>query len=150
MAAHEMAVVPQRNRISLAQIDAAVTARIGPARVPGNAQPAVFNRQVAMYLAKHMGGWSTTRIGKFYNGRDHSTVCYSIRRIEILRECNPEVDGLLTLLQGDIRNGERALDRQRLMPDEVGRGTSQPPIITGEFRDRLIERLMQRLRRDEC
>jgi hypothetical protein len=50
-------------RIPLAVIDAAVCARLGPARVAGNAQPAAFNRQVAMYLAKHVGGWSTTTIG---------------------------------------------------------------------------------------
>jgi hypothetical protein len=28
-----------------------------------------------MYLAKQVGRWSTTIIGCFYNGRDHSTVC---------------------------------------------------------------------------
>ena len=48
-------------RIPLSAIDAAVAARLGPGRVCGNAQPAVFSRQVAMYLAKHLGGWSTTR-----------------------------------------------------------------------------------------
>ena len=51
-------------RIPLSAIDAAVAARLGPGRVCGNAQPAVFSRQVAMYLAKHVGGWSTTRIGQ--------------------------------------------------------------------------------------
>ena len=52
-------------RVSLSAIDETVSARLGTTRVAGNAQPAVFNRQVAMYLAKHVGGWSTTRIGKF-------------------------------------------------------------------------------------
>jgi hypothetical protein len=70
---------PIAKRVPLADIDAAVCARLGPARVPGNAQPEAFNQQVAMYLAKHVGGWSTTKIGKFYNGPDHSTVCHSIR-----------------------------------------------------------------------
>jgi chromosomal replication initiator protein len=69
-------------RLPLATIDETVSARLGATRVSGNAQPAVFNRQVAMYLAKRVGGWSTTRIGKFYNGRDHSTVCYALKRIE--------------------------------------------------------------------
>ena len=64
-------------RIPLAIIDKVVSARLGQTRVQGNAQPAVFNRQIAMYLAKHVGGWSTTRIGRFYNGRDHSTVCHA-------------------------------------------------------------------------
>ena len=48
-----------------------------------------------MYLAARVGRWSTTVIGRFYNGRDHSTVCHGIQRIEALRESNPEVDALL-------------------------------------------------------
>jgi Bacterial dnaA protein helix-turn-helix len=76
-------------RLSLAKINAVVSARRGPTRTPGNEQPACFNRQVAMYLAKHVGGWSTTVIGRFYNGRDHSTVSHGIQRIESLRESNP-------------------------------------------------------------
>ena len=43
-------------RVSLAKIDGVVSARLGTTRVAGNAQPAVFNRQIAMYLAKHVGG----------------------------------------------------------------------------------------------
>jgi len=89
-------------RISLTEIDAVVSARLGPTRIPGNAQPACFNRQVAMYLARHIGRWSTTVIGRFYNGRDHSTVRHSIQRIEALRESDPEVDALLTDLKCQI------------------------------------------------
>lgn len=85
-----------RRRISLAEIDAVVSARLGPTRMAGNAQPACFNRQVAMYLARHVGRWSTTVVGRFYNGRDHSTVCYGIQRIEALRESDPDVDALIT------------------------------------------------------
>jgi hypothetical protein len=88
-------------RIPLAAIDAAVAARLGLGRVSGNAQPAVFSRQVAMYLAKIVGGWSTPQIGRFYNGRHHTTVCYAIRRVEVMRETNPDVDGLLTVLTGE-------------------------------------------------
>ena len=60
------------NRIALPRIDSLVSAKLGPARVRGNDQPATFNRQVAMYLAHRVGGWSTTRIGRFYNGRKQS------------------------------------------------------------------------------
>src|SRR3569833_278971 len=101
-------------RLSLATIDAVVSARLGPTRVQGNAQPACFNRQVAMYLAKHVAGWSTTCIGRFYHGRDHSTVIHGIQRIESLRESDPEVDALITELKqqldqetgGTLRNNE--------------------------------------------
>jgi hypothetical protein len=56
-----------------------------------------------MYLANTVGGWSTPQIGRFYNGRDHSTVCYAVRRIEVMREINPDIDGLLTVLTGEVR-----------------------------------------------
>jgi hypothetical protein len=91
-----------RRRISLSQIDAAVSARLGPTRGLGNSQPACFNRQVGMYLARHVGRWSTTAIGRFYNGRDHSTVCYGIQRIEALRVSDPDVDALITELKHEL------------------------------------------------
>jgi hypothetical protein len=91
-----------RRRISLSQIDAAVSARLGPTRGLGNSQPACFNRQVGMYLARYVGRWSTTVIGRFYNGRDHSTVCYGIQRIEALRESDPGVDALISDLKHEL------------------------------------------------
>jgi hypothetical protein len=97
-------------RISLAQIDVVVSARLGPARIPGNAQPACFNRQVAMYLARHVGHWSTTVIGRFYNGRDHSTVCHGIQRVEALRESDPDVDALIAGLKQQLT---REHDREK-------------------------------------
>jgi hypothetical protein len=98
-------------RIALAIIDATVAAHLGTTRVTGNAQPAAFNRQVAMYLAKHVGGWSTTRIGKFYNGRDHSTVCYALKRIEALRQADSDVDALLANLTNQIRSAPLRLSK---------------------------------------
>src|SRR3954470_13946366 len=88
-------VATSGRRISLAEIDGAVSARLGPTRGLGNSQPACFNRQVAMYLAAQVGRWSTTTIGRFYDGRDHSTVCHGIQRIESLKETDPNVDALL-------------------------------------------------------
>src|SRR5215471_6970456 len=100
-------------RVPLTTIDEAVSARLGTTHVSGNAQPAVFNRQVAMYSAKYVGGWSTTRIGKFYNGRDHSTVCYALKRIQALRNANPDIDALLTNLTAEIRSAPVRLSSVR-------------------------------------
>ncbi len=91
--------LPSPRRVRLSEIDSVVSARLGPTRGLGNSQPACFNRQVAMYLAARVGRWSTTAIGHFYNGRDHSTVCHGIQRIESLRESDPEVDTLLSDLK---------------------------------------------------
>jgi chromosomal replication initiator protein len=55
-----------------------------------------------MYLAKHVGRWSTTKIGKFYNGRHHTTVLYSIEKIESLREKDASLDALLELLCAEL------------------------------------------------
>jgi len=61
----------------------------GPTRGLGNSQPACFNRQVAMYLAAQVGRWNTTAIGRFYDGRDHSTVCHGIQQIGSLKGTDP-------------------------------------------------------------
>ena len=90
-----------QKRLSLAEIDAVVSAKLGATRTLGNAQPACFNRQVAMYLAARVGRWSTL-IGRFYNGRDHSTVCHGIQRIEELRDSDPDVDALLSELKTQL------------------------------------------------
>ena len=126
-------------RVSLAKIDGMVSARLGTTRVAGNAQPAVFNRQIAMYLAKQVGGWSTTAIGRFYNGRDHSTVCYALKRVEALRENDPEVDGLVSALADEIKTTVAA-----------GTGRTGGPTRTpgGEelfFNDALLDALADRL-----
>jgi chromosomal replication initiation ATPase DnaA len=65
----ELGPLRVRPSIPTAKIDAIVATNLGPARMTGNAPPNVLYRQIAMYLCKHVGGWSTTRIGRFYNGR---------------------------------------------------------------------------------
>ena len=122
-----------RPRIPLSKIDAVVSEHLGPARVRGNAQPSVLYRQIAMYLGKHVGGWSTTRIGHFYHGRDHSTVCYAVRRIESLRRRDTAVDALLLKLS-------------ELCQRDTG---EQPVPMTSVFnkilRDRLDDALIEEL-----
>ena len=102
-----------QKRLSLAEIDAVVSAKLVATRMLGNAQPACFNRQVAMYLAARVGRWSTTVISRFYNGRDHSTVCHGIQRIEELRDCDPDVNALLTELKRQlIESSQQAMQRR--------------------------------------
>jgi hypothetical protein len=95
-------LTPSWKKTPLLRIDAVVAAHLGETRVRGNAQPAVFHRQIAMYLAKQIGGWSYKTIRRFYNGRDHSTVHYAIRRITEMRESTPDLDALLSRLQQAI------------------------------------------------
>ena len=85
-------------RLSLEQIEATVADHLGRGRVPGNQPGACFSRQVAMYLAKNVAGWSTTRIGRFYNGRHHTTVLHATAKIERLRQTDETLDALLEVL----------------------------------------------------
>jgi hypothetical protein len=133
---------PIAKRVPLVDIDAAVCARLGPARVPGDAQPAAFSRQVAMYLAKHVGGWSTTKFGKFYHGRDHSTVCHSIRRVESIREQNPELDAFLSGLGHESGIKQRNL---RTRPTRLALQRHRPCDPTNSFFDSLADRIVDRL-----
>jgi hypothetical protein len=143
MSAPERAQI-QSVRIPLAIIDRVVSGRLGQTRVQGNGQPAVFNRQIAMYLAKHLGGWSTTRIGRFYNGRDHSTVCYALKRVASLREDDPEVDGLVSSLMAEITTEAPKANRRTV-------AESRTPVATEElccneaFLDALADRLATRI-----
>ena len=84
--------------VSLARIDSVVSAHLGPGRVPGTAQGLCFSRQVSMYLAKRVGRWSLSQIGRFYNGRHHTTVLHAIEKIERLRRTDEAVDALVDVL----------------------------------------------------
>ena len=134
------------SRVPLMTIDDTVSAHLGTTRVSGNAQPAVFNRQVAMYLAKHVGGWSTTRIGKFYNGRDHSTVCYALKRIEALREADPETDTLLTNLTDEIRSATIRPSSLRKAATRNSRVGGFAGAFDEDFLDALADRIVEKLR----
>src|ERR1700761_1127000 len=85
-------------RLSLEQIEATVADHLGPGRVPGNQQGPCFSRQISMYLAKHVGGWSTARIGRFYNGRHPTTVLHAIAKVERLRELDESIDALVEVM----------------------------------------------------
>src|SRR5206468_3432209 len=95
------------------------------------------------YLAKTAGGWSTTRIGRFYNGRDHSTVCHAIRRIEALRESDPEVDGLLTGLRHALSR-EVSETAGTVVPDVCAR-TQSPVQVDAELIEALADRVAARV-----
>jgi hypothetical protein len=138
------------NRIALARIDALVCAKLGPARVRGNAQPAAFHRQVAMYLAHRVGGWSTTSIGRFYNGRDHSTVCHAIKRVQALRDSNPEVEGLLSSLIQELGTDKGAEVNPPSVTTKAYLSRAQDMIWTNEMLDDLAERIASRLRLRKC
>lgn len=139
-------------RFSLATIDAVVSARLGPTRIPGNAQPACFNRQVAMYLAKYVAGWSTACIGRFYNGRDHSTVIHGIQRIQALRDSDPEVDALVSELKDQLDMARDHDDENKSVesPNRHRNGSSlNIDALAEAIADRIWPRILELLQRSK-
>ena len=63
-----------------------------------NSQQIVFPRQVAMYLCKHLTGLSYPEIGKQFNNKHHSTVMYSVEKIEGQRASDSDLRRTLELL----------------------------------------------------
>lgn len=144
-----------QQRVTLAHIDAVVSTRLGPTRGLGKSQPACFNRQIAMYLASHVGRWSTTVIGRFYGGRDHSTVVHSIQRIEAMREADPNVDVLLCDLKSRIGLAAESMEespKPRLLTSSPATQQSELRLlaneITAQLRDVLREELRHTQHRD--
>jgi hypothetical protein len=92
-------------RLSLEQIEATVADHLGNGRVPGNQSAPCLSRQVSMYVAKNVVGWSTTKIGRFYNGRHHTTVLHAIQKIERLRQTDEAVDALIEVITAELSPG---------------------------------------------
>jgi chromosomal replication initiator protein len=57
-----------------------------------NSRQIAFPRQVAMYLCKQLTELSYPEIGKLFNDKHHSTVMYSVEKIEQLRRTDPDLD----------------------------------------------------------
>ena len=102
---HAVSNRPMIWRVSLARVEQVVSAHLGPGRVAGNTAGPCFSRQISMYLAKHLGRWSLSQIGKFYNGRHHTTVLHAIAKIERFRRSDESVDALIEVLTGELAVG---------------------------------------------
>jgi chromosomal replication initiator protein len=57
-----------------------------------NSPKFAFPRQIAMYLSKELTPTSLPEIGKKFSGKHHTTVLYSIRKIERMRKENSDFD----------------------------------------------------------
>jgi chromosomal replication initiator protein len=64
-----------------------------------NAKQVAFPRQVAMYLCKQLTPMSFPEIGRQFNDKHHSTVMYSVEKIDQLRVSDPDLDRTLRTMQ---------------------------------------------------
>jgi chromosomal replication initiator protein len=89
----------QDRRVSIDAIQRAVADRFGlkPGQLKekSNAKMIAYPRQVAMYLVKELTTASLPEIGRAFGGKHHTTVIHSIRKIEELRQSDPDLNRLL-------------------------------------------------------
>lgn len=72
---------------------------IGPKRLRTVARP----RQVAMYLSKTLTTRSLPDIGRRFGGRDHTTILHGIRKIEELRDGDPQLNEDIEMLRRQLQ-----------------------------------------------
>jgi chromosomal replication initiator protein len=66
-------------------------------------QNIVFPRQIAMYIAREITGFSTTEIGQSF-GRDHTTVMHACQKIEERKQADPTLDSTIQNLVRMIKD----------------------------------------------
>jgi chromosomal replication initiator protein len=75
--------------------------KVSDLKSKSNARPVAYPRQIAMYLCKQLTDLSYPEIGKLFNNKHHSTVIYSVEKIDRIRQDDP---GLSTTLENLAKN----------------------------------------------
>jgi hypothetical protein len=134
MPAVETRIATRIWKVPLIRIEQVVSLHLGPGRVRGNERRQCFSRQVSMYLAWHVGGWSTTRVGRFYSGRHHTTVLHAVSKIERLRLEDEALDALLEVLTESLSS-------------EMTKASSEVPQLNWRrpFIDCVTDRILERI-----
>ena len=75
----------QVRKITIEAIQRAVAEQFGmrvlELKQKNNSRAVVVPRQIAMYLIRELTPHSYPEIGKFFSGRDHSTVMYAVQKV---------------------------------------------------------------------
>lgn len=66
--------------------------KVADLKARNNAKSVALPRQIAMYMGKSLTKASLPDIGKAFGGKHHSTVIHSVRKIETMRQTDPEFD----------------------------------------------------------
>ncbi len=98
---------PEDRRLSAAEIIKFVARHYGlkvsEIKSRNNSKQIAFPRQVAMYLCKRLTDLSYPEIGKQFNDKHHSTVMYSVDKIEQLRATDRDFDQTLENMSSHLR-----------------------------------------------
>jgi chromosomal replication initiator protein len=77
--------------------------RLADLKSRNNSKSIAMPRQVAMYLCKKLTHASLPEIGRSFGGKHHSTVIHSIRKVEALRNKEPQFNTLLNSFIESLR-----------------------------------------------
>jgi chromosomal replication initiator protein len=78
--------------------------KVADLRSPSRQRTVVVARGVAMYLARQASGKTLVEIGRFFDGRDHSTVLHACRQIERLVHSDAETRSAVESLQAELHS----------------------------------------------
>ncbi len=92
----------QDRKVTIDSIQKAVADRFGirqnQLKEKSNTKKIVLPRQVAMFLVKELTTASLPEIGRAFGGKHHTTVLHSIKKIEQLRQVDPELNRIIHAL----------------------------------------------------
>jgi chromosomal replication initiator protein len=77
--------------------------KVSDLKSKSNARPIAYPRQVAMYICKELTDLSYPEIGKIFNNKHHSTVMYSVEKIDQLIEDDQQVARTVDMLRKQFR-----------------------------------------------
>jgi len=77
--------------------------KVSDLKSKSNARPIAYPRQVAMYMCKHLTDLSYPEIGKAFNNKHHSTVMYSVEKIDQLIQDDQQVARTIEMLTKQFR-----------------------------------------------
>jgi chromosomal replication initiator protein len=70
---------------------------------PKRTQKIVLPRQLAMYIAREITEYTTTEVGEYFGGRDHTTVMHSCKMIEERVQTDPSFESTIESLKRMIK-----------------------------------------------
>ncbi len=77
--------------------------KVSDLKSKSNARPISYPRQVAMYICKELTDLSYPEIGKIFNNKHHSTVMYSVEKIDQLIQDDQQVARTIEMLTKQFR-----------------------------------------------
>jgi chromosomal replication initiator protein len=77
--------------------------KVADLKSKSNSRPIAYPRQVAMYMCKHLTDLSYPEIGKLFNNKHHSTVMYSVDKIDQLMQDDPQLARTIDMLTKQFR-----------------------------------------------